>query len=124
MNMKKIGEIKCPLNDLLPKQEHYYFLVKGDILAVMGPSLDKKGILIFPNLERAEAFAMTVAKGKGYEPVKVSFDVALATIMVDGKGNFCVWKNKQIDVCTLPAPLMADQEYMDLAKRILKGYQP
>lgn len=61
------------LTDVLPLQDHYYFLWDGKRFANHGASLKNCGVLVFANLERAEQFMLTVGRGMPeFKPQQVS----------------------------------------------------
>jgi len=85
---------------VLPVQDNYYLLYDGTQYARHGSDVNKTGLLVFANLERAEQFCITVGKGLSkFVPTKVSADEFLR--LCEEHGAFCVAEGMSVKVCSI-----------------------
>lgn len=90
---------KYTLADLLPAQQHYYLLHDGDKYARHGPE-NANGILVFPSVESAEQFRLTVGIGlPAFKPVRS--DAINVLQLIEDAGAVCVAEGLSVRVGTL-----------------------
>jgi hypothetical protein len=87
------------IGEFLPAQDHYYLLSDGERYARHG-NLDANGIVVFPNLERAEQFCLTVARNlPGFRPLRVSAEEFIRAY--EEAGAFCLAQGTRVIVARL-----------------------
>jgi hypothetical protein len=105
--MYRHEQIKLLIENFLPKQEQYYLIRKGKEYALFGKSIqpNEHGLLVFPNLERAEQFCMTIANRAGVLHSKVSVPERVSAerlhVEVRKVGGVCVVEGLQVFVAAL-----------------------
>jgi hypothetical protein len=95
------------LTDILRPQPYYWLLCNGEQYARFGGDVEEPGLLVFDNLERAEAFCLTVGReAPEYQPDKVPASLMLEIMRMEYYGSrICKWFGSKLyvaDVITTP----------------------
>ncbi len=85
--------------DVLPVQDHYFVLYDGEGYARHGIPSGPVGLLVFPTLEKAEAFYESVGVGiPQFKPTSVSAESFHR--LCKEAGGFCVAEGLMVGVCS------------------------
>ncbi len=88
---------KKQLGDVLPIQDHYFVLYDGKQYARHGISSDAVGVVVFPTLQKAEAFYESVGVGlPQFKPTRVSAELFYR--LCEEAGRFCVAEGTMVGV--------------------------
>lgn len=89
---------KCTLADVLPAQEYYYMLFDGTKYARQGTSKTNCGLLVCPNIEKAEEYRQKVARAlPQFKTIKVSFETLKS--MLSTCNAICLVDGLAVMVC-------------------------
>lgn len=92
-------QIHKTVADVLPVQDHYYLLHDGEKYARHGTE-EANGLLVFPNLERAEQFCMTVGRAlPAFQPKRVTAEQFIS--LAEDLGAFCIADRLGVAVCLI-----------------------